>query len=156
MPRKMKKINVRFERDPSLDSIDVVIRASEEDGAVTELIEKLSGQPPDALTVFDGYGNMRSLPVKDIILASVEGKLVNLVTPDGSWFTRQTLQSLEAALDKKRFVRISRYELVNLDKVLRYDFTIAGTLRIELTGGMETWASRRCIPVIRRKLTGKE
>ena len=156
MPRKMKKINVRFERDPSLDSIDVVIRASEEDGAVTELMEKLSGQPPDALTVFDRYGNMRSLPVKDIILASVEGKLVNLVTPDGSWFTRQTLQSLEAALDKKRFVRISRYELVNLDKVLRYDFTIAGTLRIELTGGMETWASRRCIPAIRRKLTGKE
>ena len=47
-------------------------------------------------------------------------------------------------------------EIVNLDKVLRYDFTLAGTLRLELTGGIETWASRRCIPVIRKRLQGKE
>ena len=64
-------------------------------------------------------------------------------------------KSLEDILDKQRFVRISRYEIVNLEKILKYDFTVAGTLRIELTGGMETWASRRCIPAIRRRLTGK-
>lgn len=152
----MKKYIVRFERDPSLRQIEVVFRAPEQDAAVTELMSRLSGGPPDTLTVFDGYGGVRTVTPEEIILASVEGKLVNIVTADGSWFTRQTLQSLEAALDKRRFMRISRYELVNLDQVLRYDFTVAGTLRIELTGGMETWASRRCIPQIRRKLTGRE
>ena len=152
----MKKYNIRFERDPSLSEIDIVIRAPEKDDTVTALMEKLSVLPPDTLTVFHGNGNVRSIRPEEIILASVEGKLLNLVTANGSWFTRQTLQSLEAALDKQRFVRISRYELANLDHVVRYDFTMAGTLRIELSGGMETWASRRCIPAIRRRLSGKE
>ena len=152
----MGKYKIRFERDPSLDQMEVIIRAPEENEAVTALIERLSGQPPDTVTVFDGYGNMRAVKPEEIISASAEGKLVNLVTTDGSWFTRQTLQSLETALDKRRFVRISRFEIVNLDKVRRYDFTIAGTLRIELAGGLETCASRRCIPDIRRKLMGKE
>ena len=50
---------------------------------------------------------------------------------------------------------IKKFQIVNLAKVRRYDFTVAGTLRLELAGGMETWASRRCIPEIRRRLKGK-
>ena len=151
----MKNLNVRFEADPSLDHIEVVIRAPAQDAEVSALMERFSGQPPDSLAVFDGYGNMRALSPKDIILASVEGKLVNIVTGDGSWYTRRTLQSLEDELDSRGFMRVSRYEIVNLDKVLRYDFTLAGTLRLELAGGIETWASRRCIPLIRKRLLGK-
>lgn len=151
----MKKISVRFERDPSLTQIDVVIRASEQDAAVTELMEKLAGHPPNRQAVFDEYGNVRLIAEDEIIIASVNGKLINLVTADGSWYIRQTLQSLEAKLDSHRFIRISRYELINLNQVIRYDFTAAGMLRIELKGGIDTWASRRCIPAIRRVLKGK-
>lgn len=152
----MDKVSVRFERDPSADGIEVIVRAPEQDASVTELMEKLSGRPPDSFAVFDGYGRMRSLPADEIILAGVEGKLISITTAEGSWYTRRSLQSLEEALSGRRFVRISRYELVNLEKVTRFDFTVAGTLRLELAGGLETWASRRCIPVIRRRLTGKE
>ena len=81
---------------------------------------------------------------------------MRIITGDGSWYTRQTLQSLENMLDKNHFLRISRFEIVNLNKVLRYDFTLAGTLRLELAGGIETWASRRCIPAIRKRLLGRE
>lgn len=151
----MKKINVRFQRDASLEQIEVLIRAPEQDETVTALMESIAGRPSDTLTVFDGYGSVLTVPEREIVLASVEGKLVNIVTARGSWFTRQTLQSLEAALDPDRFVRISRFELVNLEKVRRYDFTVAGTLRLELEGGAVTWASRRCIPAIRRRLKGK-
>lgn len=152
----MKKTEIRFERAPSLDRIEVLIRAPEEDAEVASLIEQLAARTQDPLTVFDGNGLVQTLRPEEIISASVAGKLVNIVTEDGSWYTRRTLQSLEEALDPRRFLRISRYELVNLDKVLRYDFTVAGTLRLELRGGIETWASRRCIPQIRKRLTGKE
>ena len=152
----MKKITLRFERDPDLDHIDVVIRAAARDEEVTALMARLSEPPPGSLTVFDGLGGLRALSPDSIILASVEGKLVRIITGDGSWYMRQTLQSLEDMLDKNHFLRISRFEIVNLDKVLRYDFTLAGTLRLELTGGIETWASRRCIPAIRKRLLGKE
>ncbi|MBR5109517.1 MAG: LytTR family transcriptional regulator DNA-binding domain-containing protein [Clostridia bacterium] len=152
----MKKPSIRFERDPSLSQIEVVIRAPEQDDAVIALMERISGQPPDMLTAFDGDGIIVTVNAEDIISASADGRLVSLVTTDGCWYTRQTLQSLEEMLDSRRFLRISRFEIINLRHVLRYDFTVAGTLRIELAGGMETWASRRCIPAIRRRLTGKE
>ena len=152
----MKRITFRFEPDPNLDHIDVVIRASAQDEEVMALLERLSRPAPDSLTVFDGHGNLRTVSPDDIILASVEGKFVNIVTEDGNWYARQSLQSLENTLDNKRFLRISRFEIVNLDKVLRYDFTLAGTLRLELAGEIETWASRRCIPAIRKRLLGKE
>ena len=150
----MKERRVRFELDPSLEGIEVLIRAPAEDAETAALLELL-GAPPDTVTVFDGSGLIRALAADQIVSASVDGKLVNIVTEDGSWYTRRTLQSLEDALDARRFLRVSRYEIVNLAKVRRYDFTVAGTLRLELAGGMETWASRRCIPEIRRRLKGK-
>lgn len=152
----MKRPKVRLEIDPGLDCISVVIRAPEQNDEVAELLRQLGGGPPGAVTVFDGEGVVRTVPADEIVLASVSGKLVNIITAEGSWFTRRTLQGLEAELDERHFLRISRFELVNLDKVLRYDFTVAGTLRLELAGGMETWASRRCIPAIRKRLMERE
>ncbi len=151
----MREKKVRLELDPALEGIEVLIRAPEEDGEVSALLELLGASPPDTITVFDANGLIRTLAAQEIVSASVDGKLVNIVTEDGSWYTRRTLQSLEDALDARRFLRVSRYEIVNLAKVRRYDFTVAGTLRLELAGGMETWASRRCIPEIRRRLKGK-
>lgn len=152
----MKEIMLRFEPDPNLDHIDVVVRAAARDEEVEAMMARLSKSPSNSLIVFDGLGNLHALPPDGIILASVEAKLVHIITGDGSWYTRQPLQSLEDMLDKKQFLRISRFEIVNLDKVLRYDFTLAGTLRLELAGGIETWASRRCIPAIRKRLLGRE
>lgn len=151
----MRERKVRLELDPALEGIEVLIRAPEENGEVSALLELLGASPSDTVTVFDGNGLIRALAADQIVSASVDGKLVNIVTEGGSWYTRRTLQSLEDALDKRRFLRVSRYEIVNLTKVRRYDFTVAGTLRLELAGGMETWASRRCIPEIRRRLKGK-
>ncbi len=146
--------DIRFESDPSLDHMEIVVRASSQDEEVMELLNQLAGPEAEAVVVFDGYGNVQTLNASEIVSASMEGKLVHVVTETGSWYTRRTLQSMETVLEGSRFVRISRYELVNLDKVQRYDFTIAGKLRLELVGGMETWASRRCIPDIRKRLKG--
>ena len=151
----MKQIHIRFEAESALDAIEVVIRAPEEDAQVAAIRRRLAELAPETLTVFDRYERQRLLPAEDIVCVSVNGKLVNVVTEGGVYFTRQPLNRLEAALDGARFVRISRYELGNLAKVVSFDFTLAGTLRLELAGGMETWASRRCIPEIRRRLAGK-
>ena len=151
----MKEIRIRFEQDTALSDIEITVRASGQDAEVSALMARIAGEMPQTLTVFDGKGNLKTLQEDKIILASVDGKSVRIITADGSWFSRQTLQRLEETLDSRSFIRISRYEIVNLRKVSRYDFTISGTLRLELEGGMETWASRRCIPEIRRRLKGK-
>ena len=152
----MKKIDVRFEKDERIDGVEVVIRASRQDADVRRLMEQLSGKAPETLTLTETHGKTLTLVVDDIISVSVDDKLTMLTTQDGRYSIRLSLGSVESMLDSSRFVRISRHELVNLDKILRYDFTVDGTLRLELAGGMETWASRRCIPIIRKRLGERE
>ena len=152
----MKRIKLRFEREPELDQIDVLIRASEQDAQVTELMERISGQPPDVLTVTATSGEILRIALDDIVSASVTDKVTLLTTESGRYALRQPLHTLEAALGPARFLRISRHELINLNKIRTCDFTINGALRMELAGGVETWVSRRFIPEVRRRIQGKE
>lgn len=152
----MKPIRVSFERDPGAEGIDVTVRAAEQDSEVEAVMARAAGREPAFLSVTDADGAQRMLPATDILLVSVNGKRVDVVTELGRYTSRQSLQSMEKALDPAQFLRVSRFELVNLSKVVRYDFTLVGTLRLELAGGIEAWASRRCIPEIRRRMSGKE
>lgn len=152
----MKPYEIRFETDPSLDTIEVLIRAPEENEEVAALLKRLSDDSAKTITAYDSYDNMKRLSAEEIVRISVEGKLTHIVTERGSYYLRTSMRNLESALDERQFVRISRYEIVNLSKVTSFDFTLAGTLRLEFAGGMETWASRRCIPAIRKRLAGKE
>ncbi|MBR5088214.1 MAG: LytTR family transcriptional regulator DNA-binding domain-containing protein [Ruminiclostridium sp.] len=152
----MKRVNVSFEKDSSLESIEVLVRASEKDKEVDDLIGRINAVGAQNISVTGGNGTRDIVAASDIVLLSVNGKQVSIITENDRYTARQSLGSIESVLDPARFIRISRYEIVNLTKVVRYDFTLSGTLRIELVGGMETWASRRCIPLIRRRLSGKE
>ena len=152
----MKKIRINFEKDASLDDIEILIRASEKDNEIDDIIDRVSFAGNDSIAVTDGNGTHDIVCASDIVLLSVNGKIVSIITENNRFTARQPLNSLEETLDPAVFIRISRYEIVNLKKVIRYDFTLSGTLRLELMGGMETWASRRCIPLIRRRLAGKE
>ena len=147
----MKRIRVIFEQNTSLEDVEVVVRAAEKTDEVASLIERISG-PPDMLTVPDADGARLKIPISDIVSISICGKDAQIVTEEDRYTVRQPLQNLGKKLEAGRFIRISRYEIVNLDKVRRFDFTLQGTLRLELAGGMETWASRRNIAQIRKKL----
>ena len=151
----MKKINVRFERDQSTDNIDVVIRAAEKDDQILSLIEKLSTRESVKLTVLDRNNCSCVIGEDDIVFVSADGKNVRVTATSGIYCAKQSLQSIEELLSRK-FLRVSRFELINLSMVQKYDFTIGGTLRIEFNNGMETWASRRYIPLIRQRLSGEE
>lgn len=151
----MKKINVRFERDKSTNDIDVVIRAAEKDDQVLSLIEKLSTLESVKLSVLDRDNCTCVIGEDEIVFVSADGKNVRVTATGGIYCAKQSLQRIEQLLSRK-FLRVSRFELINLSMVRKYDFTIGGTLRIEFKNGMETWASRRYIPLIRQRLSGEE
>lgn len=151
----MKKINVRFERDKTTDDIDVVIRAAEKDDQIVSLIEKLSTRESVMLTVLDRNNCSCVIDEDEIVFVSADGKNVRITAASGIYRAKQSLQSIEELLSRK-FLRVSRFELINLSMVRKYDFTIGGTLRIEFNNGMETWASRRYISLIRQRLSGEE
>ena len=151
----MKKLRVRFERDESLSDIEVVIRADEDDAQVKSVIERLARGDCEKLTLLDINGNSCVVDKSDIVFLSADGKQVNITAKSGVYYARQSLQSIEELLGRS-FLRVSRFEIINLKLVSKYDFTIGGTLRIEFENGMETWASRRYIPLIRERLSEEE
>ena len=151
----MKKLKVRFERDNTLNDIEVIVRANEENAQVKELIESLMSCEPEKLTLLDKNGNSCVVDERDIVFLSADGKQVSVTAKSGVYFAKQSLQSIEEILNRD-FLRVSRFEIINLKLVSKYDFTVGGTLRIEFKNGMETWASRRYIPQIRERLSGEE
>ena len=142
----MKKINVRFEKEKALNDIEIVIRADKRDEQINALIEKLTHNETVRLTVLDMNNCPSVIDEKEIVFVSADGKNVQFVTVHGKY--RAKLSDY--------FLRVSRYEIINLKMVRKYDFTLGGTLRIEFENGMETWASRRYIPLIKERLSREE
>jgi DNA-binding LytR/AlgR family response regulator len=147
-------INIRFEKNDESQDIDVVITASEKTDEVMELIRRIEDPLAGTLLVSDEEGVTTVLREKCIISISSNGKKLKIRTEDGTYEVRLSMQDAEKKLNPLSFIRISRYEIINLGKVRRFDFTVSGTLRIEMADGTETWASRRLIPVIKRRLQG--
>ncbi len=77
----------------------------------------------------------------------------NFVCVEGETIrTSASMNELASWLASDEFLRISRFEIVNLKKVERFDFSIAGELKISLEDDQIVYASRRYIPVIREYL----
>ena len=148
----MKLINVRFEKDKGRRDIDVLFTASEVDGQVAALMNKVADPISAMWEVDDESGATVTLSEEDIIIVSVDNKRLRITADDGTYWLKMTLTDIETALNPSMFLRVSRYDIVNLHKVQRFDFSVAGTLRIEMEGGREAWASRRFIPAVRERL----
>jgi hypothetical protein len=153
---QMKKIRVTFRSDPDRKDIDIVFTASEMDENVISLMKRVSDPLADTLTVYDSFGCAVALPQDHIISISSDKKKLKVVAEEGTYELRQPLRDIENRLHPVAFLKISRYEIIHLVKVRKFDFSITGSLRIEMKNGMETWASRRFISEIRKRLLGKE
>ena len=130
----MKEVKVRFLRNRELDHINVTVEASERDATVTKLMEQLTGESADVLNVVSTDGELLKLYTDDLVSVSVRDKLTLLVTEDGMYTVRQSLQSIESALEGGNFLRISRHELINVDKIEKCNLKVKGELKLELAG----------------------
>ena len=152
----MKRVNVRFEKEQGRRDIDVLFTASEVDNQVAVLMNRVADPLSVTWEVRDDEGAAVTLQEDDIVTISVDSKRLRIVADDGVYWLKMSLQDAERALNPSMFLRVSRYEIVNLRKVRRFDFTITGTLRVELEDGTDTWASRRFIPAIKERLQKTE
>ena len=152
----MKRVMVKLRIEEGHQGIDVLLTTAERDEQVEALMARIVDPLAGTITVLDDKGNSILLTEDRIISISADNKRLKVVSEDGSYRMRSSLLEIEGRLNPSSFLRISRYEIINLHKVRRFDFSIAGTLRIEMRDGSETWASRRYIQTIRNRLQGKE
>ena len=152
----MKNIDVLFDKNPDLKNIVITISSSEMDEQVRALISFFKNSGGNEIYAQDEFGRQRRITEDDIFRIQADKKIVMIYTPEGAFSLRKSLQETEAMLHSKMFLKISRFEIINLQKVHNFDFTISGTLRIEFEDGSFTWASRRFIPLIRERLSERD
>ena len=94
--------------------------------------------------VLKGAHRVRLLPVEQISWVEAEGMYVNIHTRDGGTHPhRGLIGSLEESLDPKRFVRIHRSAIVNIDLVSELRQDAHGDYVAVLRGGAEVRVGRR-------------
>lgn len=143
------KIEIKI--DDTATETKVIIVTREVTESVQTLVKRLSEEHPKVIAGFS-EDTVRLLEQKEILrIYAADGK-VFAVTEKGEFTLRLRLYELEERLDKKRFVRISNSEIVNLGKVRGFDLSFSGTIRVSLTNGTSTYVSRRYVSKIKTTL----
>jgi two-component system LytT family response regulator len=102
---------------------------------------RLPGEYSDRIVVKEG-ARVQVIPAGKLDYAEAQDDYVALRSEGRTWLKQQTISSLEAALDPRRFVRLHRSYLVNLDRIARIDANSKDTWVAVLTDGSKIPVSR--------------
>jgi two-component system LytT family response regulator len=121
---------------------------------VTEKSENMSRRILDALEqikskpahlerlVIKMNGHIFFVRAEEIDWLEAEGNYVRLHTGKESYLLRDTISALESQLDPKRFVRVHRSAIVNIDRIQELQPWFHGEYRIILREGVQLTLSR--------------
>ncbi|WP_311516534.1 LytTR family DNA-binding domain-containing protein [uncultured Anaerococcus sp.] len=137
--------------DESIEETRVKIFAKDYSKEVESLKDLLVDRLVDKIVVFKNK-EVFITSHKDIIRIYAQDKNVFVKTKDGTFSSRLTIYELNDRLDKNKFIRISRSEIVNLDFVRKLDLSFIGTIAVELTNGDVSYVSRRNLKEFRKAL----
>jgi two-component system LytT family response regulator len=109
--------------------------------ALERLSAALTSGPISRLFVRTG-GNLVPLPIAEVAWFEADGDYVTAHTDRSRHVLSLSLSRLEERLDSKRFVRIHRAHIVNLDHVRTFKRDARGHLEAELVNGRRVPVSR--------------
>ena len=123
-------------------------RRSQEALGLRDLLEGL------LFTKLTVYRNQETKSVSsyEIVRIYSENKKVYVRTKEESFEVRDRLYVLEDVLREKGFVRISNSEIVNISQIEKLDMSYAGTIKMYMKNGDETFVSRRYVSRIKEVL----
>ena len=145
-------MEVELKLEPGRPEPKVVILAGEVTPALEQLVRELAGLALAPIPIWEGDRALL-LPQEAFLRFYTEDKGVLAQTQEGSFPVRLRLYELEERLDRRRFVRISNGEIVNLDQVTALDLSLTGTIRMTLGKGQAVcYVSRRYVKKIKETL----
>ena len=142
-------MRIEFLQDPNQSEPRIIVVAQEHDERVAQICDQLERMYAKTVR---GYADDRvqMLAQSDIIRVYAEDTRVYCQTADGVWLLHARLYEMEETLDAQTFVRISKCELINKNKIERLDVSLTGTVGIWLEGNIRTYTSRRYMKQIKR------
>ena len=145
-------MDVEWKLEPNRREPKVIILAGEITPELEELARQLAGLSLAPLTVWRGD---RALLIeqRDFLRFYADGRGISAQTVQKeAYAVRLRLYELEERLDRRRFVRISNSEIVNLEHVTALDLSLTGTIRMTLGHSVNTYVSRRYVKRIKEAL----
>lgn len=111
-----------------------------------EILRRLSqGEPisqyPDILAIKDG-NEISRVPVSDIQWIDAAGDYMCVHAKSGTHIMRRTMKELEQVLDPRRFVRVHRSAIANIQFVSKLVSHVSGEYHLVLDNGTELKVSR--------------
>ena len=127
--------------------------AEERGGRLEGLLEEMAraGRYAARLTVRTG-ARIRVLATDEVDYVRAEDNYVRLHAGERSFLHREALSSLEARLDPRRFLRIHRSTIVNLERVVELESLFAGEYVVFLRDGTRLTAGRTYRAALQRAL----
>jgi two-component system LytT family response regulator len=99
------------------------------------------GEFLERIVVKDGT-RIHVIPVSRLDYAIAQDDYISLRSEGRSWLKQQTIGSLEAALDPRRFIRTHRSHLVNLQRITKVEPNTKDTWTAVLSDGSQLPVSR--------------
>ena len=144
-------VKVRFIKDYGAKDIEITIKASEKNAEVDKIISFIEKENKSVL-VCDSLVKGERIDLNEVVIITRGGRYTAVKTLTDEFVLNEPLYKIEEKLDKDLFVRISQSEIVNLRYVERWAFDGGGIIRIELTGGIKSYTSRRYAVEIKKIL----
>ncbi len=148
------KVKVRIELDPGCVSPEVIIRTAQKTEFVEKLvsvIERYAKNDVPRIAVSDG-SNTVLLDQTDIIRVYTEPRKLMVCTARDTVEARCSLKEMEKILDPENFMRISRFEIINMEKVAGFNMGLSGTIKVIFDDGSSTFVARRYVRAVEQKL----
>ena len=147
-------MEIKIKIDPKCHDPVILICTAQKTQVVENIIQAIEACTDSDYPLITGYRNtaVELISQSDIIRVHVEARKIKICTDNGIFESRKNLSYIETLLNKERFVRISRFEIVNIRRITRFGFSIAGTVQILLDDGTLTWAARRYVRVIHQAI----
>ena len=146
------KVGINIDR--SVEEVEVLITAQEQSRTVNALYEHVVEFDKKSLETLTAYRDdiAKIVNVTDVFRIYMGNQKVYIQTHQGEYAIRYRLYELEAALDKKQFLRISNSEIINVKKIRDIDLSLIGRICIRFEDNTQTYVSRRYIPKIKKSL----
>ena len=147
-------LDVKLVIDKNCQKLDVVITSRERNEDVEGLLAAIQAYADKQIPMIPAYfkDSLVMLPQRQIIRIYTANRKVILQTTDMMYEVKKPLTELEEILDPDLFVRISQSEILNLRKVKSFDFSLAGTIGVELENGESTYVARRRVKNVKEAL----
>ena len=147
-------IDIDIQIDPSCSDPKVIIRTDRMTPEIDDIVHAIESSTDSAYPMVTAYAGdtMVLLSQREIIRVYVESRKLIVWTDRGGFVARGTLAEMEETLNRRRFLRISRSEIINLSKVSNFDFSLSGTIQVNFDDGSGTWVARRYVRAIQETL----